>query len=276
MYRLGCELSVWSDSGVGSLRRYYEALRLEELDERWGMTTDPKDLENPNLWDWGYDQETNTRIHASRLRALPAKEERPVPEPVGEAGPEDIFALPALIEFDLLRPDLGAPVRVRRVPFDMYPGLGREERRKRPEITEFGVKIPLADEHDGRSCLVLLLTMGLVERLAGLKDLKSGPAPGASVGLPRRDVHTQEEVIEVVTDALSPDKLEPADDASEADLWLASRRSLVLSCAPGLAGTVAEGMFTFKPFALSDNPSRKFPQMPGATWLVLCLGERNP
>ena len=181
-----------------------------------------------------------------------------------------------MIAIDLLEPDLGNPVHVLRTPKEMFPGLDEEDRKKNPEIRKFWLELLImGSDTEGRMCLALVLTRGLVEQLAGILEWQASTPPELRNGLPTRPLRDQRDVVNVVKEALTAEKLDPGKRDSEIDLWRASRLSLVLSCAPGLVGKVAKGFFTFAPFNLSDNPDRKFPHMPGDSWVIRCLGGRN-
>ena len=72
LYRLGSELSIWADKGVGSIQRYYESLRVEDLNRRWNHPNYQAMLKDPRAWDWGYDEDTNRRIYAWRRKVRKA------------------------------------------------------------------------------------------------------------------------------------------------------------------------------------------------------------
>jgi hypothetical protein len=302
LYRLGSELSVWyadrDGKGAASVRRFFEALRLQQLESDWrdatreALGTELNYSEQkwgPARWDWGHDEETNRRITQQRL-ARPRPTEPAMLPPPGDTGaeprlrpvrtrgairgtsPEDVFALPGLLKYDLRGP---APVRLgdsQVPPADAFTGASATERVK--EIESFEVNLDLGKQFDGCSCLVLLLSRGLVEQLAGL--LAAAEKPGHRVaGLPRQQVRTVEEAADAVTRALAPGKLEPDRKAPREERWLASRLSLVLSCAAGLGGTVKDDHFRAT-VHLSDSSNRHFPHLPGPTWVVACLGMPSP
>jgi hypothetical protein len=297
LYRLGSELSVWSvdpgsdePAGAGSIRCYFEALRLKDLEERWADAL-PMERRNPDEWDWGHDKETNLRIFEQKSRqgrsgwnewwfppasgiSVPPTAEPQQQKLVGYGAPGDPFELPALIRYDLRTLPPVRPKNAAQSPEWMFTGLSKAERRTHPTIQEFEVNIHIA-EAEGCDCIVLLLTRGQVEQLAGLLERGDDPTTPTE-SLPRRKVETPDETIDVITEALHPWRLEPGNESPEGRQWLASRLSLVLSCAPGLAGVVRDSLFHRQVvLAPPENPARTFPHLPGTTWMVFCLGDRR-
>ncbi|SRR6266545_2115624 len=158
-YRKGCELSVWSDGGEGSIRRFFEALRLAFLDARW---------DKDKVDDWGQGDEINQEIHEYRRRVqavsdrvgrrTEAEVQERVLAGVGDMAPGRPLATPGFFLIDLSVPRPDKP-RLQRGPVWAVTGMDPSVRKQIPRIPQFSVKIP--ELPDGRRCMLLLLTNGL-------------------------------------------------------------------------------------------------------------------
>jgi len=229
------------------MREHFLGLRGDEL---LGGTCDEIPKEK-----WGYSPEVNQMLD-DYLGAGPESEKTPKEESalVEMGGHPEIPPLPALLRFDLGTPGPPPVPRPERSPGHLFIGVGQDLR----DLTEwhFAVSIPVGEGHEGKRCLVLLIDLPCVSRLA--------KALGQDDRWPARD---DERPGHVIAAALSPDVLEPPAFANAPGRHRAYDLALVLSGAPALEGAIRRGLFeAIVPFELAcPGPER-------GTYLAFALG----
>jgi hypothetical protein len=261
--RLRCQRSVWSDAGERSIQQFFETLRARYCEPQpepaagnlRATMVSPGTSLPPFGSGGGWDTD-------------------PAEPPRGEAlsgataggicmGGADAIPGPGMVRYDLAPYDRNKIPDVEREPTNLFTGLLKHERFPWERAWQFAVSIPELPAQ--RTCLVLIFTHRLVERMAGV--LAADLASGGRGEFPRQPLATEAEVTRTLTAALDPGLLRPAEPEPAA-----MRRALLLaiafSCAPTLVGTTRpDGTFT-RTVKLIDHS----PHLAADDRVVVCTG----
>ncbi len=107
----------------------------------------------------------------------------------------------------------------------------------------------------------------MLAQLAGLLDPVRPADSFESLSLPTKKVSGEAQVAETLAQVLDPSRLAPENRDDANAVWQADKLSLVLGCAPGLAGVTQDGTFSRNVLLTRHSPHMEFD-----TWPLLCLG----
>lgn len=265
-YRLSTRESVWHDGGNQSVMDFFLSQYRQELRREWQVNVPDQAQE------YRFGDVLDRALDVQRRRVAGTPLQSPLTPPkfalLGKG--RDEMPEPALLRVDLTEDKPIDELRTEDIsrgsPSSLvYPSWSNSQGDK--------FAVGLAGVPKGRRCLVLIITLKLLEQLHGVLSGAATPSDSDLFprSVPQEPIGNEASALTAISRTISPSSLRPQSPTDSATV-MAYRLSVALGCAPALEGTSSDD----ERFHVTVDLPAGCPPLEAWTWVLCCIGPSLP